>query len=50
MKKKEYSKLIKTQCGLKKYDILKKNKSFYGKVRLKWFVFFAIIRDYFLKV
>jgi hypothetical protein len=36
---------IKTTCGLEKYDILKKNKTFIGKLRLYWFKFFAIIRD-----
>ena len=36
---------IKTTCGLEKYDKLKSNKTFIGKLRLYWFKFFAIIRD-----
>ncbi len=36
---------IKTACGIEKYNELKLNKSFYGKLRLCWFKFFAIIRD-----
>ena len=36
---------IKTTCGLEKYDKLKTNKTFIGKLRLNWFKFFAIIRD-----
>ena len=36
---------IKTTCGLEKYDKLKTNKTFIGKLRLYWFKFFAIIRD-----
>ena len=36
---------IKTTCGLEKYDKLKTNKTFIGKLRLCWFKFFAIIRD-----
>ena len=36
---------IKTACGIKKYNKLKTNKTFIGKLRLHWFNFFAIIRD-----
>ncbi len=36
---------IKTTCGLEKYDKLKTNKTFIGKLRLYWFKFFAVIRD-----
>ena len=36
---------IKTSCGLEKYNKLKMNKTFIGKLRLYWFNFFAIIRD-----
>ena len=36
---------IKTTCGLEKYDKLKTNKTFIGKLRLYWFKFFATIRD-----
>ena len=36
---------IKTECGIKKYKELKKNKKFLGRLRLYWFTFFAIIRD-----
>ena len=37
---------IKTTCGIEKYNRLKKNKSFLGKLRLYWFNFFAILRDF----
>ena len=36
---------IKTACGIEKYNKLKTNKTFTGKLRLYWFNFFAIIRD-----
>ena len=36
---------IKTTCGIEKYNKLKMNKTFTGKLRLFWFSFFAIIRD-----
>ena len=36
---------IKTSCGIEKYNKLKTNKTFTGKLRLYWFNFFAIIRD-----
>ena len=36
---------IKTECGIQKYNQLKKNKSFLGRLRLYWFKFFASIRD-----
>ena len=36
---------IKTSCGIDKYNKLKRNKTFTGKLRLYWFNFFAIIRD-----
>ena len=36
---------IKTTCGIDKYNKLKINKTFMGKLRLYWFNFFAIIRD-----
>ena len=36
---------IKTACGIDKYNKLKRNKTFTGKLRLYWFNFFAIIRD-----
>ena len=36
---------IKTECGIKKFNDLKKNKSLFGKLRLTWFKFFAVIRD-----
>ena len=36
---------IKTACGIDKYNKLKINKTFIGKLRLYWFNFFAIIRD-----
>ena len=36
---------IKTACGIDKYNRLKRNKTFIGKLRLYWFNFFAVIRD-----
>ena len=36
---------IKTVCGIEKYNKLKSNKTFTGKLRLYWFNFFAVIRD-----
>jgi len=40
---------IKTQCGINKYHKLKVRKGLLNKVRLCWFVFFAVIRDIFKK-
>ena len=36
---------IKTACGIDKYNKLKSNKTFMGKLRFYWFNFFAVIRD-----
>ena len=36
---------IKTSCGIEKYNKLKMNKTFFGKLRFYWFNFFAILRD-----
>ena len=36
---------IKTTCGIEKYNKLKMNNTWMGKLRLYWFNFFAIIRD-----
>ena len=36
---------IKTSCGIEKYNKLKTNKTFFGKLRFYWFNFFAILRD-----
>ena len=38
-------KMIKTSCGIDKYQKLKKTKSVWGKFRLVWFVAIATIRD-----
>lgn len=37
---------IKTTCGIEKFNNLKMNKSFLGRLRFYWFVFFAKIRDF----
>ena len=37
--------LIKTKCGLEKYERLKGNTGFIGRIRFFWFMFFAILRD-----
>ncbi len=38
-------KTIKTICGVDKYNQLKVNKSFLGKLRLLWFISIATLRD-----
>ena len=43
------NKFIKTECGLNKYEYLKSHKTFFGKIRLYWFVAIASIRDTILK-
>ena len=42
-------KYIKTACGIEKYNKLSKDKSRFGSFRLKWFVFFATLRDFLKK-
>ena len=42
-------KFIKTESGLNKYEELKSHTSFFGKIRLYWFVVIASIRDTILK-
>ena len=42
--------LIKTDCGLEKYKKLSKEEGIIAKFRLSWFVFFATIRDWNLKL
>ena len=37
--------MIKTSCGIDKYQQLKKDKSLWGKLRLAWFVAIATMRD-----
>jgi hypothetical protein len=39
-------KMIKTICGIDKYQQLKRDKSLWGKLRLTWFVVFATLRDF----
>ena len=39
-------KMIKTGCGIDKYHQLKRDRSFWGKLRLKWFVAIATLRDF----
>ena len=43
------SSFVKTSCGIDQYNTLKKNKSIYGYFRLAWFLFFATLRDIFVK-
>lgn len=38
-------KIIKTTCGVQKYHQLRGNKSFWGKLRLIWFLAIATLRD-----
>ena len=48
-KKITINKFVKTSCGIDQYNTLKKNKSVYGYLRLTWFIFFATLRDIFVK-
>ena len=36
---------IKTPCGRAKFLTLSAKKGFFHKIRLYWFIFFAIIKD-----
>ena len=38
-------KFIKSPCGQAKYQELSNNKTFYGQLRLYWFIIFASLRD-----
>ena len=49
MNQKNIYKFIKSSCGQAKYEQLCLNKTFYGKIRLYWYIFFASIRDFNLK-
>tara|TARA_Y100001968_G_C19419560_1_gene750977 strand:+ start:674 stop:853 length:180 start_codon:yes stop_codon:yes gene_type:complete len=42
--------LIKTECGQSKYLALSSQNGLIAKLRLYWFIFFAIIKDWNLKV
>ena len=37
--------LIKTECGIKKYEQLRKETNPIKRLRFFWFVFFAALRD-----
>ncbi len=50
MIQKRIYKLIKSPCGQAKYEKLTLNKTFFGRIRLYWFIIFATIRDFNLKV
>ena len=50
MTQKRIYKLIKSPCGQAKYERLTLNKTFFGRIRLCWFIIFATIRDFNLKV
>ena len=41
----EINKLIKTECGLKKYEVLKGQLGYINKLRFYWFVTVATLRD-----
>ena len=49
MTQKRIYKFIKSACGQAKYEKLTLNKTFFGRIRLFWFIVFAAIRDYNLK-
>ena len=38
---------IKTSCGIKKYNSLKKKKGFFNTLRLYWFLVIGGLRDVF---
>jgi len=42
--------LIKTECGRAKYEMLASKKGILNHIRLYWFVFFAAIEDWNIKV
>ena len=42
--------LIKTECGRAKYEILASKKGVLNHIRLYWFIFFAAIEDWNIKV
>ncbi len=42
----KYKNLIKTQCGIDKFNKLKKNKTLIGKLRFYVFFLIAVIRDF----
>ena len=41
--------LIKTECGRAKYEMLASKKGIYNRIRLYWFIIFAMIEDWSLK-
>ena len=49
MTQKTIYRFIKSPCGQTKYEKLSLNKTFFGRMRLYWFIFFATIRDFNLK-
>ena len=46
MKTPNIYRFIKTPCGRAKYEMLKDKKKIYSKIRLYWFIIFAIIKDW----
>ena len=42
--------LIKTECGRAKYEMLASKKGVLNHIRLYWFIFFAAIEDWKIKV
>ena len=49
MTQKRIYKFIKSPCGQVKYEKLTLNKTFFGKIRLYWFIVFATIQDFNLR-
>ena len=49
MTQKKIYKFIKNPCGQAKYEKLTLNKTFFGKIRLYWFIVFATIQDFNLR-
>jgi len=50
MDRKQILSLIKTECGRAKYEMLSSKKGIFNRIRLYWFILFAAIEDWNLKV
>ena len=46
MDKNKIFSLIKTECGRAKYEILASKKGIFNRIRLYWFILFAVIKDW----
>ena len=39
---------IKTKCGIEKYNLLRKKKGIWNKLRLYWFIAIGTLKDLFI--